>query len=360
MHTASRFWAALLLLQVLLSSASAQVSIAAPPTQEPPAPVVQAAMFWMESCGNCLYIIEEVLPGLEGKFGDQLEIRLIELASIAEVNLLYETAEAFEIPKEQVGVPFLVIGDHVLSGSVEIPEKLPGMVEAYLSTGGVGLPAALVAGLAKVTTENTASQTSADNTSSLAESGFGLGATVLIGMLGALLYSGISIFGGRLRRRNPAWTQSGTLTLTLIGMGIAIYLTYVETQAIPAICGPVGDCNAVQTSPYAHLFGFLPVALAGVAGYITILALVFYGNYSKSKLAALAPVGIFCLTMFGSLFSLYLTYLELFVIKAVCSWCLATAVIMTLLMIINIKPARLAFEKTKDDQSSTNKGEIVT
>jgi uncharacterized membrane protein len=339
MHKANRCWIALLLLLTYLLIGPARASIAASPAQDAPAPVVQAVMFWMESCGHCHYIIEQVLPGIESTYGDQLEIFLIELVSITEVNLLYETAEGFGIPKEQVGVPFLVIGDHFLSGSIEIPEKLPGLIEAYLSAGGVALPAALVE-------NNVLSQATEVKTSSLIMSGFGLATTVLVGMFGALVYSGISFTrGSKVRRSSPAWAQIATLSLTLVGLGIAIYLTYVETQAVPAICGPVGDCNTVQTSSYARLFGFLPVALAGVAGYLAILALYLYGKYSKGKLAALAPVGIFGLGMFGSLFSMYLTYLELFVIKAVCSWCLATAVIMTLLMLINIKPAKQAYAK---------------
>jgi uncharacterized membrane protein len=328
------------LVQVLLFSAPVQVSTAASPAQKPAAPLVQAVMFWMESCGHCHYILEQVLPGLQSKYGDQLEIRLIELVSVTEVDLLYETAGAFGIPKEQVGVPFLVIGEHVLSGSVEIPEKLPGLIDAYLAAGGVGLTPALAASAV------VAQATTLKNSSPIL-SGFGLATTVLVGMLGALVYSGISF--SRMQkpaRRSPSSAYAGTLTLTLVGLGIALYLAYVETQAIPAICGPVGDCNTVQSSSYARLFGFLPVALIGVAGYLTILAFLMYGKFSKSKLAALAPAAVFGLALFGSLFSMYLTYLELFVIKAVCSWCLATAVIMALLMLINLRPARRTFAKT--------------
>ena len=56
-----------------------------------------------------------------------------------------------------------------------------------------------------------------------------------------------------------------------IGLAVAGYLTYVETQAVAAVCGPVGDCNAVQTSSYSKLFGLIPVGLIGMAGYVAIL-----------------------------------------------------------------------------------------
>jgi uncharacterized membrane protein len=293
-------------------------------------------MFWMESCGHCHYILDQVLPELQGKYGHQLEIRLIELVSIDEVNLLYQTAENFDIPKEDVGVPFLVIGEHVLSGSVEIPQKLPGLIEAYLSTGGVSLPTALAA-------SNAIYHATAVKTSSPFLSGFGLATTVLVGILGALVYSGISFFrGGKLDRGYTNWGRAATTSLILVGLMIAMYLAYIETQAIPAICGPIGDCNTVQTSSYARLFGFLPVAVVGVIGYLIILALLIIEYKGKGRLAVLAPAGMFFLATLGSLFSLYLTYVELFVIKAVCSWCLATAVFMALLMLINISPARHA------------------
>ena len=50
------------------------------------------------------------------------------------------------------------------------------------------------------------------------------------------------------------------LILLLLGIGIASYLSFVETSGTEAVCGPVGDCNTVQASDYARLFGILPVA----------------------------------------------------------------------------------------------------
>ena len=331
----------MLLILAILSPAAAWDSLAAPANQESALPVVQAAMFWMESCGNCHYIIDQVLPGLQTKYGQQLEIHLIELISIAEVNLLYETADTYQILKDQVGVPFLVIGDSVLVGSVEIPEKLPGLIDNYLAQGGISLPPVVADGLAEIAPSSENPRSTTTPYSSPLLTGFGLAAAVLGGTILALIYSAIRFFKAVKRAQyNPVWRQAASIALTLVGLAIALYLSYVETRAIPAICGPVGDCNTVQNSPYASLFGFLPVAVAGVAGYLAILALLFSTRYGSGWLASLASLGILGVTFFGSLFSVYLTYLELFVIKAVCSWCLATAVIMTLLMLINLEPAR--------------------
>ena len=127
--------------------------------------------------------------------------------------------------------------------------------------------------------------------------------------------------------------------LTLIGLGVAIYLAYVEIRAVSAVCGPVGDCNAVQSSPYARLFGVLPIGVLGVIGYAAILSGWFYPKLRSDRLAQVAPLVVFGMTFFGVLFSLYLTYLEPFVIRAVCAWCLTSAVIMTLLLLVSLKPA---------------------
>src|SRR3989304_8575151 len=101
-------------------------------------PVVRAVMFWMEGCPHCHYVLEEVLPPLQEKYGDQLQIQLIEMATAEDVDRLYQTAAAFKIPKEQVGLPFLIIGDRALSGSDQIPVELPGLIEEHLTAGGLG------------------------------------------------------------------------------------------------------------------------------------------------------------------------------------------------------------------------------
>jgi uncharacterized membrane protein len=127
--------------------------------------------------------------------------------------------------------------------------------------------------------------------------------------------------------------------LALIGLGVAGYLTYVETQLAEAFCGPVGDCNAVQSSPYARLFGLIPIGALGIMGYLAILVAWAWERFSEDHWSQYAYRFIFVLTLIGTLFSLYLTYLEPFVIKAVCIWCLSSAVIMTLILLLSLFPA---------------------
>ena len=185
-------------------------------------------------------------------------------------------------------------------------------------------------------------------------SGMELAAVVMALQLLALVYTGVMFV--RVWRSDalvavpslPAWLDVLTPALTVIGLGVAGYLTYVETQAVPAVCGPVGDCNAVQTSSYALLFGVLPVGLLGAAGYVAILVAWLWGRFRSDRLADYAPLAILAMTVFGVLFSVYLTYLELFVIRAVCMWCLTSAVIMAVLMLLSTPPALASFAPEPD------------
>ncbi|MCW3026414.1 MAG: vitamin epoxide reductase family protein [Solirubrobacterales bacterium] len=119
------------------------------------------------------------------------------------------------------------------------------------------------------------------------------------------------------------------VVLTVIGLGIASYLTYIHYAGIKPVCTAGGSCAKVQTSVYSKLAG-VPVALIGLIGYIAILGSLLAREGETSRFATMA----FTLVGFG--FSAYLTYRELFTIHAVCEWCAASAVIMTVLMCLSI------------------------
>jgi uncharacterized membrane protein len=185
-------------------------------------------------------------------------------------------------------------------------------------------------------------------------SGMALAAVVMALLLLVLIYTVVTF--ARVWSRDtpvavpssPAWLDVLTPALSVVGLGVASYLTYVDTQGVPAVCGPVGDCNTVQASSYAILFGVLPVGLLGVAGYVAILAAWLWGHYRSDRLADYVPLAILAMTVFGVLFSIYLTFLELFVIHAVCVWCLSSAVIMALLMLLSVSPALASFAPESD------------
>jgi uncharacterized membrane protein len=137
--------------------------------------------------------------------------------------------------------------------------------------------------------------------------------------------------------RNPI-TRARTRAipaLAALGLGVAAYLAYVEVGQVEAVCGPVGDCNIVQTSDYALLLG-VPVAVWGVLNYLAVGVLWAGQRHLPGRWANLSVLGLLALTLSGTLFSIYLTGLELFVIRAVCAWCLSSAVITTLAMMLAV------------------------
>ncbi len=124
--------------------------------------------------------------------------------------------------------------------------------------------------------------------------------------------------------------------LALVGLFVALYLWLHALGYGGAIkCGASGGCEIVQTSQWATLLG-LPVALYGVVGYCVVLVVALVAlrpaalpqRRWNTLLAVLATIG------FG--FTLYLSYLELFVIHAICRWCVGSAVTITLIWIVSL------------------------
>ncbi len=108
-----------------------------------------------------------------------------------------------------------------------------------------------------------------------------------------------------------------------MGIGVATYIAIAESGGgAPACLAGGGGCQTVAQSVYSDLAG-INVAVIGIAGYVALLgAAIARGD--------MARFGGFMLALVGFGFSAYLTYLELFVIDAVCQWCVASAVLMTI------------------------------
>jgi len=343
--------------------------------------VVRAVLFFSPTCPHCHTVMTEDLPPLAARYGAQLQILAIDVTT-SDGTALYQAAVlAFKVPAERLGVPTLIVGDLVLVGSIEIPERFPGLIEEYLARGGVdwpeipGLPAAVAAALPSeggADSQPAPSPTPAEefpiqpapgasegegvgsgngspaDSQPLAELGRrlgrdplgnGLSIAVLVAMLFAVIHVIDALARGR-QLRFPRWGSWAIPALILVGLGVAGYLTYVEVSQVTAVCGPVGDCNAVQQSQYARLFGWLPVGLLGTLGFLLIGLAWFMAN-SGSDRAGLAERALVGLTLTGTLFSIYLTFLEPFVIGATCAWCLFSAVILTLLMLLSARlPSR--------------------
>jgi uncharacterized membrane protein len=323
-------------------------------------PVVRVLMFWLGSCGHCAYVIKEVLPPLQDHYGDQLEILLVELVTEEDVDRLYQAAAELDIPKENVVVPFMIIGERVLTGSQQIPNELPGLIETYLASGGIDFPrlpslaiylpepdetSAESQSLPQAGTDHPAAATpiaAAEDQSN----GFTLALVVLGGMVAAIVYVIFALLRNNRYDSNQwsSWIDWLIPLVALAGLGVAGYLTYVETEAVEAFCGPIGDCNTVQSSSYARVMGVLPVGMLGLLGYAALLIAWVIQNVRNDRWAEYARLAMFGMALFGTLYSIYLTYVEIWVILAVCMWCLISAALIATLMLLSVRPAREALE----------------
>lgn len=127
--------------------------------------------------------------------------------------------------------------------------------------------------------------------------------------------------------------------VALAGMFVALYLTLYKLGYIGTLVCAVGSCETVQTSKWATLLGY-PVGAWGVAYYVAVFALSLAGlsaALSESRAVSRLLVGM---TGFGVIFSLWLTYLELFVIHAICQWCVISAILATALFVISLLDLR--------------------
>jgi uncharacterized membrane protein len=116
--------------------------------------------------------------------------------------------------------------------------------------------------------------------------------------------------------------------LATFGIGVATYIAIADSGGGSPVCIAGGHgCQTVAESSYSHLLG-VNVAVFGILGYVVLLGSALLRGDGPRMTGFL-----FSLVGFG--FSLYLTYLELFTIDAVCQWCVASAVLMTLVFAVN-------------------------
>jgi uncharacterized membrane protein len=165
---------------------------------------------------------------------------------------------------------------------------------------------------------------------------------VLLTMLGSLIAIGYRLAhpSESSQPKPPRWMLPA---LALMGIFVAGYLSYVEVSQSQAVCGPVGECNLVQQSPYARLFGILPVGVLGLVGYLAILILWAVQQYGDQRWQRLAALGIGMLSFIGVVFSVYLTFLEPFIIGATCIWCITSALLMTMILWVAYPQAKNAW-----------------
>jgi uncharacterized membrane protein len=350
-------------------------------------PVVRAVLFFSPTCGHCELVINEHLPVIFEQFGGEptvlfddtvppedvafylmtngtLDLLLVD-ASV-EVGAIMFGEDSERLGVESPGVPRLDIEDIYLVGSEQIPAEFPGIIEEGLQIGGIPWPAVpgLDAALATIPGASEADQPISDDAGDPTEAlpvaadetigdkiardplGNGLAIFVLVGLLASLVLVPVLVRRGSLHG-GPTWVIP---VLAVIGLGVSLYLGSVETSGVEAVCGPVGDCNAVQQSEYASIFG-IPIGVLGAIAYIGLIVGWIVTRFAKGRTADIASFLIAVTAFGGTVFSIYLTFLEPFVIGATCMWCLTSALAIVGLLWFTAAPGWAAFERLREPAS---------
>ena len=124
-----------------------------------------------------------------------------------------------------------------------------------------------------------------------------------------------------------------TALVALVGLFVATYLALYKVGIIGTLACGTGGCETVQLSKWATFLG-LPVAVWGVGYYAVVLALALAAIQDRWTDSRGLALGLVILTGWGVLFSAWLTYLELFVINAICRYCVVSAALALLLFVL--------------------------
>lgn len=133
--------------------------------------------------------------------------------------------------------------------------------------------------------------------------------------------------------RRHARPPLALIGLSLAGALVSGYLTWLHLTGNTALCTGLGGCEIVQHSTYAWA-GPVPVALLGLGAYLLLLLLALWGWRGGPEWIGLAIFGV---AVAGVAYTAYLTYIELFVLGAICPWCVTSAVIIVALAAVSVR-----------------------
>jgi uncharacterized membrane protein len=123
--------------------------------------------------------------------------------------------------------------------------------------------------------------------------------------------------------------------LALAGLFVALYLTLYKMGLIGEIACSIGSCETVQLSRWATFAG-LPVAAWGLGFYVAALSLALAGTTDRLADSPRVSLALVLLSGWGVLFSAWLTWLELFVIDAICTWCVISALLVVAIFVVSL------------------------
>jgi uncharacterized membrane protein len=130
------------------------------------------------------------------------------------------------------------------------------------------------------------------------------------------------------------WLYRASVALVVLGLAVSIYMTIYKVLNADAMCLGSGDCSTVNASRYSEVNG-IPVALIGILGYLAILATHFFENRNRFFKQNSALM-IFGMALTGFIFTVWLVYVEIAILKAFCPFCVTSQTAMTIIFMIAV------------------------
>jgi uncharacterized membrane protein len=127
--------------------------------------------------------------------------------------------------------------------------------------------------------------------------------------------------------------------LAVVGICIALYLTLYKVGVIGVLSCSIGSCETVNTSKWSVLLG-IPIAAWGLVAYVALLLLAMIGSGESREESVPIARMLVALAAWSVLFSAWLTYLELFVIHAICIWCVTSALLWVVILAVCVMDLR--------------------
>ena len=135
--------------------------------------------------------------------------------------------------------------------------------------------------------------------------------------------------------------RTTSMVLSAVGLADSVYLTWIKLVDQEIMCAGVGGCDVVNTSKYSEISG-IPIALIGAGAYLVILLLLVI-EHRSNFLQENSALYVFGLSLVGTMYSGYLTYLEIAVINAICPYCVLSAILMSVIFVLSIIRLRQGF-----------------
>ncbi|AWB10896.1 putative membrane protein [Thermodesulfobium acidiphilum] len=250
----------------------------------------------------------------------------------SQVKPFYNLAAEYGIKKSDVGVPFMIIGNRVLIGTDEIKKDLPDLIQDGINHGGIPFPERVLhSEFSKYVDINIIENENSEGKPFAIFTFFFL---VIVSSYSILTFkfknlTKYAIFLKYIKKFL-------TLVFILIGLLISIYLFHLETTNSSGVCILFSGCNTVQRSSFSHIFGIIPLALLEILLFISLFGFwinsfilkrdkIFYFDLNKI---------VFWITFLAVIVAIYLTILEIFIVKAACVYCLISSIILGLLLIL--------------------------